>query len=145
MTDFLKQGGTVACVTSDAKSKLEPMNYCDDICNKVGLGHCIVITEDEIWDEKMWLDSFKSDTKLIYLSAIQYEFDQNIPRNTTKHITTALRYMKEIGLSVLIPMSSEAWRRNKFELTRNSSLKENSVSDHQFEGEIIKIHYFKLS
>ena len=144
MAEFLKQGGTAACVTSDTESKLARMNFCDDICNIVGLGLCILITEDKLLDEKRCND-FKSDIKLIVLSVIQNEFDQNTPRNTTKHITTALQYMKEIGLSVLIPMSSETWKKKDFEFTHNSSLKENGVSDHQFEGKMMKIHYFKLS
>ena len=150
VADFLMQGGTVACVTNDKESKLARMNFCDNICNKIGnyvpipenkrkgLGNCILITEDKTWDEKKRFESFTSDTKLIVLSVI----DQNIPSNTTKHITTALQYMKEIGLSVLVPMSSETWKKTEFEFTNNSSLKKNGVSDHRFESTIIKIHYF---
>ena len=130
-------------MTSEAESKLARIT-CDDICNKIGLGYCILITEDKLWDEKKKYD-FKSGIKLIYLIAIQNEFDKNIPSNTTKHITTALQYMKEVGLSVLIPMSSETWKKQEFEFTHNVSLKENGVSDHQFEGKTIKIHYFNLS
>ena len=145
MADFLKLGGTVACVTDDTEFRFTRKNYCGDICTKVGPGNCIWITEDKTWNEKKMLESFKSDTKLIILTAIQNEFDQNIPHNTTTHITMALHYMKEIGLSVLIPISSETWKKKEFEFTHNSSLEENGASDHQYEGKMMKIHYFKLS
>ena len=142
MVKTLRKGEYVACVIADAEYKQFQMDLCDNICK--GVGNCILISKDKEWDEEKRKNSFRTDTKLILLSVVQNEIDQNIALNTTKHVKLALQYMKEFGLGVLIPTSSETWEKKGSAIRRNSSLRETDMPNHQFYDKGIQIHYFKL-